>query len=71
MSDSDKGAVSHGPGARINPEELERAVQTALRRLPHDRIIRGPILVGIIAYPEGGKIQFQDIQGQQGQQGPG
>jgi hypothetical protein len=61
-SSESRAAGLQGAGARINSQELERAVQSALRRLPGDRLIKGPILVGIIAYPEGGKIQFKDLQ---------
>lgn len=59
---ADRGPVSSGGGARLSRQDLERAVQQALARLPHDHPIHRPILVGIIAYPEGGKVQIHDIQ---------
>jgi len=57
---ADRGAAASG--ARLSRHDLDHAVQQALARLPQDRLIHGPILCGIIAYPEGGKVRFQDIQ---------
>jgi len=50
--------------ARINPEQLQEAVQASLKRaLERDpRLISRPILVGIIAYPDGDRVDFRDIQ---------
>jgi hypothetical protein len=51
------------PAARLDPNQLDQAVHRALARIPRDKLIHGPILVGIIAYPEGDKVHFQDIEG--------
>ena len=50
--------------ARINPEQFQQAVNDSLKRaLDRDRdIIRGPILIGIIAYPDDNMVNFKDIQ---------
>lgn len=50
------------PAARLDPKALDEAVHRSLARIPRDRLIHGPILVGIIAYPEGDKVHFQDIE---------
>ncbi len=49
--------------ARIPREQLNEQVQYALKRISdQDLIITGPILVGIIAYPDGERVDFKDIQ---------
>lgn len=50
--------------ARINPEQLQQAVNASLKRaLERDTtVIRGPILVGIIAYPDQDRVLVKDIQ---------
>lgn len=50
--------------ARINPEQLQEAVNVSLRRaLERDpRIITGPILIGIIAYPDNDRVSIKEIQ---------
>lgn len=54
--------------ARIDPGQVQEAVNSALKRaLERDpRIITGPILIGIIAYPDDGQLNFKDIQAVQG-----
>ena len=61
-SHSESRGAAPQAGVRLDPKNLDEAVHAALRRIPHDRPLIGPILVGIIAYPEGGKIKFKDIQ---------
>jgi hypothetical protein len=50
--------------ARIDPEQLQQAVNYALKRaLERDpRVIDGPILIGIIAYPDNDRVDFKEIQ---------
>ena len=50
--------------AKINPEQVQQAVNESVRRaLARDPdIIRGPILIGIIAYPDDNQLNFKDIQ---------
>lgn len=51
--------------AKIDPEQLREAVNASLKRaLERDRdVIRRPILIGIIAYPDDrSQVAFEDIQ---------
>jgi hypothetical protein len=48
---------------RITPEQLQEQVQYALKRISdRDLVITGPILVGIVAWPDGDRPDFRDIQ---------
>ena len=51
--------------AKIDPRQFEEAVNASLKRaLERDRdLIRRPILIGIIAYPnDRSQVSFEDIQ---------
>lgn len=51
--------------AKIDPRQFQEAVNASLKRaLERDRdIIRRPILIGIIAYPDDrSQVSFEDIQ---------
>ena len=51
--------------ARVDPEQFKRAVDASLARaLQRDpKIITGPILIGIIAWPDDNdQVSFKDIQ---------
>jgi hypothetical protein len=49
---------------RINPEQLQEAVNASLKRalVREPGPITGPILIGIIAYPDDNVLSFKDIQ---------
>ena len=50
-------------GSQLDRTDLQDAVNRSLERaLGQNRGIKRPILVGIIAYPEGGEVRFQALQ---------
>ena len=52
------------PPARLDRAQLDQAVQNAVKIAVGDRdLINGPIIMGIIAYPQDGELAFQQLQG--------
>ena len=50
--------------ARLDRAQLDQAVQSAVKIAIGDRdLINGPIIMGIIAYPQDGELAFQQLQG--------
>lgn len=54
--------------ARIDPTQLEQAVKESVARvLERPPVIRKPILIGIVAWPDDkGQVSFEEISGQYG-----
>lgn len=50
-----------GAGARLDPKQIEAAVKKALVRVPKDKKIKKPIIIGIVIYPRNEELLIESI----------